>query len=305
MLLILLGAAAIAAVIVGLVVLQQVGPTRSLSTGLLYALGRLYARVVHGLRVEGREHVPSGRESPGPMIIVANHTAGIDPLLIGSACPFEIRWIMAEDMRLPSLEWFWRWQRVIFVAREGMAPRGGRGAGGGNQDGGGGNASLREALRHLEGGGVIGIFPEGGIERPPRQILPFMRGLGLLIARSKATVLPVLVDGTPQVDPAWASLWRPSRSRLRFLPAVEYGPALERRSMKSSDVLEDLRQRFLDASGWPANDNPLPVEHATLAQAARQSATPKAGGGDGGSRRRQPKAAKRSPAPKPNANPNA
>src|SRR5690606_15597843 len=110
----------------------------------------------------------------GPLIVVANHTAGVDPILTSAACPFQIRWIMAQDMRLPWLNWFWRWQRVIFVSRTGRD-----------------RGSVREALAHLKDGGVIGIFPEGGLERPPRQILPFRRGVGLLIAKAGVPVLPV------------------------------------------------------------------------------------------------------------------
>src|SRR5690606_16804706 len=74
------------------------------------------ARVIHRLRVEGAENRPRSRR-PGPLIVVANHTAGVDPLLIQAACPFQIRWLMAADMRLPSLDPLWEWGRVIFLDR--------------------------------------------------------------------------------------------------------------------------------------------------------------------------------------------
>lgn len=210
-------------------------PREDAETGLLYRVGRGYCRLVHRLRAEGGEHVPPGRR-PGPLIVVANHTAGVDPLLVQASCPFEIRWVMAEDMRLPAFDAFWRWAGIIFVDRRAnSAP------------------ALREAMRHLEDGGVIGIFPEGGIERPPRTILPFMRGIGLLIARTGAPVLPVIIDGTPQVDPAWSSLWKPSRSRVRFLAPERFG------GRSAAETAAALRQRFIDATGWPANDTPSDV----------------------------------------------
>ena len=213
----------------------------------LQVFGRLYARFFHDLRVLGREHIPAGT-SPGPLIVVANHTAGIDPILITAAGDFQIRWVMAQDMRLPALAWLWRWQRVIFVSRSGQD----RGA-------------VREALAHLEGGGVLGIFPEGGLERPPRQIRRFRRGVGLLIHRSRAPVLPVVIEGTPQIDPAWASLWRRGRARITAHEIINYAGS----GLGGAEIAEDLRARYLAWTEWPANDttrreedvtNPPPVD---------------------------------------------
>lgn len=211
-------------------------PRGDLETGLFMKLAAGYAQVFHGVRVEGAEHIPQTR-APGPLIVIANHTAGVDPVLIQTVCPFEIRWIMAMDMRLPSFEWFWTWARIISIPR-------------GNELG-----ATREAIRHVKhgadgGGGVLGIFPEGAIERPDREILPFLRGVGLIIQKSGAMVLPVIIEGTPQVDPAWASLWRPSRATLTFMPPIDY-----RRSPLAPEAISaDLRRRYLDWTGWPAND---------------------------------------------------
>src|SRR5690606_28478224 len=66
--------------------------------GLALVFIRLYARFFHALRVEGGEHVPRSLH-PGPLILVCNHTAGVDPLLVQAAVPFEIRWMMARDMQ--------------------------------------------------------------------------------------------------------------------------------------------------------------------------------------------------------------
>ena len=74
----------------------------------------------------------------------------------------------------------------------------------------------REAIKHVRGGGVLGIFPEGGLERPARTILPFQAGVGLIIRRTEAPVLPVVVSGTPIADQAWTSLVRFSSSVVTF-----------------------------------------------------------------------------------------
>jgi 1-acyl-sn-glycerol-3-phosphate acyltransferase len=234
-----LGSIAVLGVLVGLGLIARWlmdNPRQDLETGLFLKVAAGYARVYHGLRVVGLPHVPRERV-PGPLIVVANHTAGVDPVLIQIACPFEIRWIMAMDMRLPSFEWFWTWARIISIPR-------------GNE-----LAATREAIRHVRHGndgrgGVLGIFPEGAIERPEREVLPFLRGVGLIIKKSNAIVLPVIIEGTPQVDPAWASLWRPSRSRLTFKQPIDYRES----TLTPDEISADLRRRYIEWTGWPAND---------------------------------------------------
>ncbi|MEM9082499.1 MAG: lysophospholipid acyltransferase family protein [Planctomycetota bacterium] len=200
---------------------------------LIVGLMHLLARFQHNLRVEGREHIPARSRIDGEneegLLIVANHTAGIDPMLVQSAFRYEARWMMAEDMRAPILEWLWQLGRIIFVDREN-----------------GSGASVREALRHLKRGGCIGLFPEGHIERPPNHLLPFKEGVGVIAGRAGVAVVPVVIEGTPQADPAWASLWRPSQSVVRFLPALRY-----QREQSPAEITADLERVFRDATGWP------------------------------------------------------
>jgi 1-acyl-sn-glycerol-3-phosphate acyltransferase len=193
---------------------------------------KLAARLIHRLKIEGKEHIPRSKQ-PGPLLIVANHTAGVDPLLIQAAMPAEVRWIMAADMRRLSLDRLWKWARVIFVDRHN-----------------GSGVGLKDAARELKAGGVVGIFPEGALERPPRSIGTFHPGVGLLIRRSRARVLPVAVDGTPIAETARESLLRFSYSRLRFMPIVDYAKS----GLSASEIAQDLQRRFIDCTGWPRSE---------------------------------------------------
>ena len=230
------------AVLVALTLLGLLGravfdnPRGDFETGITMVVGRTYVAAVHALRVRGRRRlVGLGPEigTTEPLIIVCNHTAGLDPVLVQTACPFFIRWLMAQDMRASVLEWYWKFWQIIFVDRE-------------RRDSGG----LRTALRHLKGGGVIGIFPEGALERPPQQLLPFQPGAGLLIKRSGARVLTVTIEDTPQYDPAWASLWHLSRSRLHFREVIDYSQT----DLDAAGISDDLRKRFGNYLGWANND---------------------------------------------------
>ncbi|MEM8834307.1 MAG: lysophospholipid acyltransferase family protein [Planctomycetota bacterium] len=213
--------------------------------GFFVRVMQLMARFQHRVTYEGLEHVPTrvgdDWSTVGePLIVACNHTAGIDPLLVQAAITFEPRWMMAADMRAPALEWFWRFAGIIFVDREET-----------------GSEPLRTAIKHLKANRVIGIFPEAHIERPEKRLLPFKDGIGMMIRRTGAKVLPVVIEGTPQVDPAYASLWRTSRARVRFLPLVDYAD----REMKPAEITRDLERVFIEATGWPiADESPRLVD---------------------------------------------
>lgn len=195
--------------------------------GIFIRVLRLYARRFHHLRADGLEHVPHSL-SPGPLIVVANHTAGIDPLLIQVLAPFEIRWLMARDMMSPSLQPLWDWIGLIPVDRD--SPRGDA-------------SSLRSALTHLKHNGVIGIFPEGAIARPRGSVRPFAPGVGLLIHKSRAPVLQAVIRGTPDRPSAWGSVFRRSNARVQFLPIAHFNDA----DVKPADIARELESRCREA----------------------------------------------------------
>ncbi len=210
-------------------------PRLNLFDGAMYLLGYGYARGVHDLQVE----VEPGAfdDLGGPMIVVCNHTAGVDPILVSLSVPTKICWLMADDMRLKGIDWLWNHLGVIFVARH----RHGR-------------TGLRRARAHLDMGGVIGIFPEGKIERPAGQLLKFAPGVGVLVKRSGARVLPVVIEGTPdQATNAWESLWMSSQTRVRVMKPIDYNDS----GMGNAEIAEDLHARYEE---WMRVDTELESE---------------------------------------------
>lgn len=214
------------------------GPGQDPATGLIWHVSRGFCRLMHRVRHTGQEDVRRSLD-PGPLIIVSNHTGAVDPLLIQAGCHFLIRWLMAADMMTPALDWLWRRQRLIPVERNG-------------QD----TAPLREAIRHVKSGGAIGIFPEGRIVTPPRQIWPFMRGVGVLVTRTKAPVLLVWVSGTPETTSLAGSVATPSNARVQFVDLIDFSDVTD-----ASRIAETLRQRLARASGWPLSENVPPLEN--------------------------------------------
>jgi len=207
----------------------------NISLAVLFA--RLHARFMQRLRIEGREHIPTSRE-PGPLVIVANHTSGLDPMLIQTVCPFEIKWMMAKDMQHPRFAWLWELADVISVSRVKVAGENGKTIQRGND-----SAAARIAINHLKSGGVVGVYPEGRIA-PPGRIVSFAPGVGLLISRGSARVLQIVIDGTARTESISAALLVPAHARLRFLPMRDYA------GMSAAEIAGDLEQRLIAETGW-------------------------------------------------------
>jgi 1-acyl-sn-glycerol-3-phosphate acyltransferase len=202
--------------------------------GLAVAAARVHSRVMHRLRVEGLEHVEMV-DADGPVLIVANHTGAIDPFLAQGPFPRLIHWMMARDMMGTGMDDVWNLLRVVPVDRT-------------KAD----TAALRQTLRLLRNGQVVGIFPEGRITRPRGSIRPFMDGLGMLATRTGAQVVPVLIDGTPDTESIFWSLLGPSHSRLRVLEPMRFD-----RSTTPHEAAAEIRRVMLEASQWHAIDRPM------------------------------------------------
>jgi len=208
--------------LLGLALLTR-GPMQNRWANVVRNLVRVYARLWHGLRDQGAERIPL----TGPVMLASNHTTGIDPLLLQSACPRRIRWVMLTSWRVRALEWLWRRIEPIFLDR---GPRDVR--------------NVRAIVCVLERGEVVGFFPEGGLQRERRELNPFHPGIAMIARRSHAPILPVWIEGTPRRRRMLWHFLQPSRSRVTFGEPYRPDPTWSRQQ-----ILDDLRCRMRALSG--------------------------------------------------------
>src|SRR4051812_12994992 len=122
----------------------KVEPPLRAGARILVGIGRLYTRMFHDLEVLAPNQLPKS----GAAILVCNHTSGLDPVLIQSACPRTIVWMMAKEYyEIAAIKRGFQLIDAIPVERSGKDL-----------------SSTRAALRALQNGRVLGIFPEGRIE---------------------------------------------------------------------------------------------------------------------------------------------
>lgn len=200
----------------------------------LWWLGRTYTRLWHRLRFEGWAPLPAD----GPAILIANHTSCIDHLLLQARSRRLLGFVIARDMyELPIVHHFCVRAGCIPVDRNGRDLR-----------------AMRSALRALEDGRVVPIFPEGRITPEGGRVLgPIRSGAAFLALRSGVPVVPAFVSGTPESIEIGPALRRRSRSRVVFGPPIDlsdFSPsqaadkeALARVSERFERALLDLQAR--------------------------------------------------------------
>ena len=179
------------------------------------------------VRVTGLERVPRS----GPVLLAINHLSMLDPILVGAVIPRPIYFMAKEELfRYPLLGRILRWVHA-FPVRRGEPDR----------------EAIQYALKRLQEGQVVGIFPEG-TRSLDGQLLTLHGGTALLALKSGAPILPVAITGTQLAMPkgAWWPRRVPVEIRIGHLLSVEGAPTAGTRariaetSRRLADSLKEL-----------------------------------------------------------------
>lgn len=169
---------------------------------LLYVIGRSLIRPVLRLRyrpkISGCHHVPAS----GPVLLVSNHLAALDPVFIPSFSPRQVRFLAKASLfNTPLRNWVMRNVGAVPVYRE---------AGSAAQ------AALESGKTILSSGHVFAIFPEGSRSLTGK-LHKGRTGAAWLALETGATVIPVGLTGTNRGRQKHSSL----RMEMRFGPALD------------------------------------------------------------------------------------
>jgi len=163
---------------------------------LLRFVAWLAARLVYRFKVTGEHHLPT----TGAAVLVCNHVSFVDAVLLMSASPRPIRFLMDHRIfRIPVLGWLFRLAKAIPIAPQQENPAVYE-------------AAWREAVQVLKAGDLVGIFPEGGITRDG-ELQAFKGGIMKLLQQARASGLPDM----PVVPMALTNLWGSFFSRVELV----------------------------------------------------------------------------------------
>ena len=207
-------------------------PVIDLYRGSFHRFCRAYFR----LELRGTEHIPAA----GGLLIVPNHQTYADPPLV--TIPVRRPVYYMAWSRLFEIPVFNRLIRALRAFPVDIESRDSR--------------ATREAVRLLQGGAALMMFPEGGRTTDGR-VQRFKAGAFRLAVSLGVPVLPVTIDGGHASWPPGRLLPRPRRIRITYHPTLSADPALDPR-MAARDLQSRTRAAIVSA---------LPGAAATAAEA--------------------------------------
>lgn len=141
-----------------------------IARGIVFAYAKLFNRI----EIIGRENEPK----EGGCIAIANHTSIFDPIAVAAALKRDVCFMAKSDLeKYGVIKWFFKVCNVIPVRR-------------GESD----MAALRKSFEIINGGNIMGVFPQG--TRIPCSSPDFetaQAGIGLMAMKTKAPILPISI----------------------------------------------------------------------------------------------------------------
>jgi len=157
---------------------------------LLYIIAKIKFLIIFKLffrlKVTGQQNIPQD----GPFIIVANHSSLLDPVILGVSIKPKIIFVAAAYLfEIHWLGYLLRKANSIPVQRENDIK------------------AIKQSLKILQQGGILGIFPEGGVDRQ-KDDLPIKAGAAYLATKVGVPIVPIKIKGADKVLPRGAKFIR-------------------------------------------------------------------------------------------------
>jgi len=152
----------------------------SLVYNIFYTLSKILAKIFFNRRIVHPERMIE----EGPLILAVNHSSYFDPPLAGTCSKRAVYYLARKSlMDWPILGPLFPQMNVIPVERDGNDM-----------------SALRAVIKKIrEGNGVV-LFPEGTRSKDGN-LQPARAGLGLIIAKTRAPVVPMRIFGAFEAFP--------------------------------------------------------------------------------------------------------
>jgi 1-acyl-sn-glycerol-3-phosphate acyltransferase len=199
---------------------------------ILYAISYVVSRILWRANIRGRFPILPGQGA----VIICNHRSSLDPCFIALAVPRVVHWLVAREYCE-----FFLFRRLLLLCGSIPTNRGGVDT-----------ASTKAAIRIVEQGGLVGLFPEGRINDSEQTLLPGRSGAAMIALKARAPVVPCFIEGAPYDGTALGCVLMPAAVQLRIGQPIDLSAYFERASDR--EVLEELTLRFLKAIAELAGD---------------------------------------------------
>lgn len=144
----------------------------------IHTLVLIILKIVWGFRVIGGKNLPA----EGPVIVACNHISAFDPPALAVALYREAHFAAKKELfGIPVIGRLISMLNAFPVRRDGFD-----------------NRAVKHSIKALKEGGVLIMFPEGTRSRTG-EMLPFRRGIGFIVDKTDAAVLPAYITGSDKI----------------------------------------------------------------------------------------------------------
>lgn len=182
---------------------------------ILRPLVWLLMRIVFRPKYIGLENIPS----KGRVVLAGNHTSFFDCVLIISCTNRTVHFLAKDSLMKGFKKYFFGNMGIIPVNRA-------------IHD----KEALQSAIDALNNDEVIGIFPEGTINRTDDIIMPFKMGAVKMSSATKANIVPFTITGGYKV-------FGKQRATIEFMKPIQ---AKHKDLNKDNEVLMDIISKKLE-----------------------------------------------------------
>lgn len=145
---------------------------------IFYGIIRIFLKINVYLflhpKVKGREHI----SKEGSIVLAGNHTSWLDPLLLIAVVPRKVHFLAKIEL-FKGIEGFVVRQMGCIPVNRKIHDK----------------DSLKNAKEELRMGEVIGIFPEGTINRSDDIVMPFKIGAVKMSSDTDSILVPFIITG--------------------------------------------------------------------------------------------------------------
>ena len=193
------------------------------------------SRIFFGLRYVHSERVPK----EGKIVVIANHQSFLDPPLIGIGTGRPCHYMARDTLFKGLFGWHIRHLNAYPVSQTKNPIQG-----------------IKETLKRLKQEQAVLIFPEG-TRSEDGNLGEFQKGIIAVARKSKAPILPCVIQGAYDAWPRHAKLPHPHKI------TVTYGNVLsteEIQAMSEEDLLVHLKNQIAEMLGETDKIQPLPSQ---------------------------------------------
>lgn len=144
---------------------------------LLYFVNVLITRLHWRAKAPSNLPIPIGQGA----VLIANHRSSVDPCFVQLSAGRVVHWMVAADfVNHPFIGWLFRFCEAIPTKRSGADV-----------------GSTKKAIRLAKNGGLIGMFPEGRINRGSEFMQSVRPGAALIALAAGVPLIPCYIEGSP------------------------------------------------------------------------------------------------------------